>query len=324
MNNKDNSYSLAVIGISCLLPGANNYKEYWHNLYSGKECITHFTDKQLMLAGIPDYLLKDPFYIKAKGIIENFDQFDADFFGFSANEAKLLDPQIRLFLEHCRNALEDSGYYSETSVGKIGVFGSQSQISSYFKEQILPFNEVNQHFGDYYIYLNNANDFLATKVSYKLNLTGPSLTLQTACSSSLVAVCEACQHLLDYQCDLALAGGVALQFPLISGYLYQEGMILSPDGHCRAFDEQAKGTVPSNGVGVILLKRYEEALADKDHIYAVVRGFAINNDGNKKVGYSAPSVQGQSAVIQEAMSMANCHPQSIHYIETHGTGHPSR
>ncbi len=323
MNKKvDHTNSLAVIGLSCRFPGAKNHHEFWQNLVSGTESITHFTQEELLASGISKTLLDNPQYVKARGVIPDADCFDADFFSFSSQEAKILDPQIRLFLEHARNALEDAGYFSEETGGRIGVFAGQSQIHSYLNEYLLPNDSLRKLLGDYYIYLHNSNDFLATTVSYKLNLTGPSYTVQTACSTSLVAISEACQHLLDYQCDMAIAGGVALQFPLISGYLYQEGMILSPDGHCRAFDEKAKGTVPGNGVGVVILKRYQEAIEANDHIYAIVKGFATNNDGNKKVGYSAPSVQGQTAVIEEALAMAQCAPHSISYIETHGTGTP--
>lgn len=321
-NQPDHEYSLAVIGLSCRFPGAQNYHEFWHNLLVGKETITHFSTEELIAAGIDETLLNQSNYVKSRGIIPDADEFDPAFFGFSPQDAKILDPQIRLFLMQARNALEDAGYCSEKTAGKVGVFAGQSQISSYLNEYLLSNTQLRNDFGDYYLYLHNSNDFLATKVSYQFNLTGPSQTLQTACSTSLVAVCEACQHLLDYQCDTAIAGGVSLQFPLVSGYLYQAGMILSPDGHCRAFDAKANGTVPGNGVGVVILKRYTDALAAGDHIYAVVRGFATNNDGNRKVGYSAPSLQGQAAVIQEALATANCDPHSITYIEAHGTGTP--
>ena len=313
-------YHIAVIGLACHFPGAKNYQEFWQNLLLGKETIHHFSMEELQTKGIEDKLLYHPQYVKTRGVIPDADYFDADFFGFSPNDAKLTDPQIRLFLECSRNALEDAGYYSEEKAGKIGVFAGQSHIHSYWEKYILPYPKLLKKWGDYYVHLSNSSDFLSTKVSYKLNLTGPSYTLQTACSTSLVAVCEAAQHLLNYQCDMALAGGVALQFPLLSGYLYQEGMILSKDGYCRAFDEKANGTVPGNGVGVVALKRYQDALDQNDHIYAVIKGFATNNDGNKKIGYSAPSIQGQAAVIEEALALADCQPESITYIETHGTG----
>lgn len=309
---------IAIIGMAGRFPGAKNIDEFWQNLQAGVESITFFSDEELLAAGVDPKLVANPSYIKAKAIVEEVDLFDAEFFGYSPKEAAMMDPQQRLFLECALHALEDAGCVPSSYPGRIGVFAGAS-VNTYILLSRLYANLFNET-DVLPVLIGGDKDFLTTRVSYKLNLTGPSYTLQTACSTSLVAVHVACQSLLNGESDVALAGGVSIRFPSSLGYLYQEGSILSPDGHCRAFDAQAQGTVVGEGVGVVVLKRLEDALADGDDIWAVIKGSAINNDGSLKVGYTAPSVDGQTAVIQEALAMAAVPPASISYIEAHGTG----
>ncbi|MBD2335851.1 SDR family NAD(P)-dependent oxidoreductase [Calothrix sp. FACHB-156] len=308
---------IAIIGLAGRFPGAKNIAEFWQNLCNGVEAISQFADEDVIAAGIDASLLQNPQYIKAGAVLEDIDLFDAGFFGFNPKEAEMTDPQHRLFLECAWEALENAGYNAQKCEGRIGVYAGAS-LNNYLSfnlnlDQIGSVNSFQKLIG-------NDKDFLATRVSYKLNLTGPSITIQTACSTSLVATALACQSLLNYQCDMALAGGASIRIPQKTGYLHQEGGILSPDGHCRAFDAQARGTVIGNGVGVVLLKRLSNAIADGDHIYAVIKGSAINNDGSLKVGYTAPSVNGQAEAIAEAIALADIAPDTISYIETHGTG----
>lgn len=311
---------IAVIGLSGRYPGAANVQEFWNNLCNGVECISHFTDEQVLEEGVDPEQLKKPGYVKAWGVLDNVDKFDANFFGYNPREAEVLDPQQRIFLEECWKALETAGYDSERYQGLIGVYASVG-MNHYI--QNLKENRSSQGLAsDYQIMISNDKDFLATRIAYKMNLEGPGLTVQTACSSSLVAVHLACRSLINGECDMALAGGVSIRLPQKSGYLYQEGMILSPDGCCRAFDEQAKGTVGGNGTGVVVLKRLQDAIADGDDISAVIKGTAINNDGALKIGYTAPRIDGQAKVIAEAQSKAGVEPETITYIEAHGTGTP--
>ncbi len=308
---------IAIIGISGRFPGAKNIKEFWENLCDGVETISQFSDEELIAAGIDTSLLNNPNYIKAGSVLEDIDLFDASFFGFNPKEAEMTDPQHRLFLECAWEALEDAGYDAQRCESRIGVYAGAS-LNNY-----LSFNRNCDQIGSansFQKLIGIDKDFLSTRVSYKLNLTGPSLTVQTACSTSLVATALACQSLLNYQCDMVLAGGASIRIPQKTGYLHQEGGILSPDGHCRAFDAKAKGTIIGNGVGVVLLKRLSDAIADRDHIYAVIKASAINNDGSLKVGYTAPSVNGQAEAIAEAIALADVEPETITYIETHGTG----
>ncbi len=316
---KYDGFEIAIIGMAGKFPGAKNVKEFWENLVQGKETISFFDDEELSESGIDEELLNNPDYVKAKGVVEDADKFDASFFGFYPREAEILDPQHRLFLETSWNALEDAGYVPDKYKGLIGMFGGVG-MNTY----LLSFIQANEGFVSssegYQLSIANDKDFLTTRISYKLNLRGPSMDVQTACSTSLVATHIACMNLLNYQCDMALAGGVTISFPEKSGYLYQEGMILSPDGHCKPFDEKANGTVASNGVGVVVLKRLADAIEDGDHIYAIIKGSAYNNDGGLRVGYTAPGVNGQIEVINSALAVANVHPETISYIETHGTG----
>jgi len=308
---------IAIIGLAGRFPGAKNITEFWQNLCDGVEAISQFSDEELIAAGVDPSLLNNSNYVKAGAVLEDIDLFDAGFFGFNPKEAEMTDPQHRLFLECAWEALENAGYDVQRCESRIGVYGGAS-FNNY-----LTFDINSDHIGSansFQKLIGIDKDFLTTRVSYKLNLTGPSLTIQTACSTSLVATVLACQSLLNYQCDMALAGGVSISVPQKTGYLHQEGSILSPDGHCRAFDAKAKGTIIGNGVGVVLLKRLSEAIADGDHICAVIKGSAINNDGSGKVGYTAPSVNGQAKVIAEALALADVEPETISYIETHGTG----
>jgi len=313
--------AIAIIGISGRFPQAKNIEVFWKNLQEGVESIEFFSEQELLQEGIDPTLLKKQNYVKAGTVVSDIDLFDANFFGYNPKEAEVIDPQQRLFLESAVEALEVAGYDSQTYSGAIGVYAGVSE-NSYARNNIYSYLQNSEAGNAYQAFMGNGNDFLSTRVSYKLNLTGPSMTVQTACSTSLVAVHLACQSLLSGECDLALAGGVSIQVPHKTGYLYQEGMIMSPDGHCRTFDAEAQGTLGGNGLGIVVLKRLEDAIADGDYIYAQIKGSAVNNDGSSKVGYTAPSVEGQAAVISEAQSIAGVDPETISYIEAHGTATP--
>jgi acyl transferase domain-containing protein/thioesterase domain-containing protein/acyl carrier protein len=313
---------IAIIGMSGRFPGAKNIDEFWKNLKNGVESITFFSDQELIDSGIKPSVLTDTRYVKAKGILDNVAGFDATFFGLSPKEAEITGPQQRLFLECAWEALENAAYDPQTYSGAIGIYGGMGGIDTYFSKNLSVNQTVIDSTDKFQLLIGNDKDFLCTRISYKLNLNGPSVTVQTACSTALVAIVMACKSLLTYQCDMVLAGGAAISIPAKSGYFYREGMIFSPDGHCRAFDANAQGTVLSNGVGLVMLKRLEEAVADRDHIYAIIKGAAINNDGTLKVGYTAPSVEGQMQVIAEALAFAETPAKTISYIETHGTGTP--
>ncbi|MBD2559794.1 MULTISPECIES: type I polyketide synthase [Nostoc] len=324
MNTSAEAYSvttgleIAIIGMAGQFPGAKNIDDFWTNLQNGVESISFFPDEEVKDSGINHNLLQDTNYVKAGAILENVETFDASFFGFNPREAAITDPQHRVFLECAWSAIEAAGYNAETYEGLIGVFAGTGLNTYLFN--LASGRENLTDFSDFQIAIANDKDFLTTRVSYKLNLKGPSYTVQTACSTSLVAVHLACQSLLSGECDIALAGGVAIALPQKGGYLYQQGGILSPDGHCRAFDAQAQGTVSGNGVGIVVLKRLAEAIADGDSISAVIKGSAINNDGSFKVSYTAPSIDSQAKVIRAAQIMAEIEPDTISYIETHGTG----
>ncbi|MDB9342356.1 beta-ketoacyl synthase N-terminal-like domain-containing protein [Nodularia spumigena CS-586/05] len=307
---------IAIIGMNGKFPGANNLEKYWQNLRNKVESISDLTDEQILKNGVDPELLKNPNYVKKQGIIDNIEYFDANFFGFNPREAEIIDPQQRLFLECAWSALEDAGYNSETYPGAMGVYAGAGMNSYLFNLVSNP--EIQNQVSRYQLFLGNDKDFLTTRVSYKLNLRGPSLDIQTACSTSLVAVHVACQNLLIGECDIALAGGVSLA--KTTGYLYQEGGIYSPDGHCRAFDADAQGTISGSGLGIVVLKRLQEAIDDGDYIHAVIKGSAINNDGGFKVSYTAPRIDTQAAVILTAQAVAEVEPTDISYIETHGTG----
>ncbi|HJT56094.1 MAG TPA: type I polyketide synthase, partial [Ktedonobacteraceae bacterium] len=316
----DESYdtALAIIGMSGRFPGARDVEAFWQNIAAGVKSIRHFSDEELLAAGVDPQLLAQPNYVKAGTVLEDIDRFDASFFKFSPREAEILDPQHRMFLECAYEALENAGYDCETYEGLIGVFAG-SAFSTYLLNNIFANPEVMDLIGNIQASIGNDRDSLASTVSYKLNLRGPSFAVQTFCSTSLVAVHLACQSLLNYECDMALAGGVAIQLPQVSGYLYEEGGIVSPDGECRTFDARGQGSVMGNGAGVVVLKRLEEAIEDGDYIYAVIRGSAINNDGSVRVSYTAPGLGGQTEVMVQAISNAGVPVESINYIEAHGT-----
>jgi acyl transferase domain-containing protein/acyl carrier protein len=315
---------IAIVGLAARFPGAADAGELWQNLAAGVESISFLSGEELAAAGVDPADLADPRYVPAKGVLADADRFDAAFFGLTPREAEVMDPQHRVFLECAWEALEDAGCDPARVAergGRIGVWAG-SGTSSYLIANLLPDRARLASLGGLQVLLLNDRDFLATRISYTLDLKGPSVAVQTACSTSLVAVHLACQSLLGGECDVALAGGVSISVPLASGYLYQEGSVASPDGHCRAFDAAAAGSVEGNGCGVVALKRLEDALADGDRIYAVIRGSAVNNDGAGKVGFTAPSVAGQADVITEALMIAGVPPETIGYVEAHGSGTP--
>ncbi|WP_068774982.1 type I polyketide synthase [Paenibacillus sp. FJAT-26967] len=314
-----NGSEIAVIGMSGRFPGAKNLREYWNNLCSGKESISFFSDEELLEEGIDVSAVSHPNYVKAKGVLDDLEYFDPEFFDYTPREAELMDPQFRLMHECSWEALEQAGYDPRTYRGSIGLYAGAAFNSNWFMRAFKGLGTAEES-ATLETAMLNLRDYMATLVSYKLNMKGPSFTVQTACSTSLVAIHLACQSLLSGECSMALAGGVSIQLPKKAGYFYQEGMINSPDGHCRAFDEKGAGTVFGEGAGIVVLKPLEDALADGDHIYAVIKGSAINNDGSRKVGYTAPSTSGQASVIRAAHHIAEVEPESISYIEAHGTG----
>ena len=312
---------IAIVGLAGRFPGSADVDELWSNLRAGRECIRFFSDEELTAAGVPPHVLARPSYVKARGVLDGVDLFDAPFFDVPPREAEMMDPQHRLFLESAFHALESAGYDPARYPGAIGVYAGVS-ANMYVLRNVLASPGALQAGGENQAMLGGDKDFLATRLSYKLNLRGPSFTVQTACSTSLVATHLACRALLGRECDMALAGGVSATVPQVTGYHYQEGGIGSPDGHCRAFDAQAQGTVGGSGVGVVVLKRLSDALAAGDTVHAVIRGTAINNDGAQKVGYTAPGVDGQAGVIAAAQALAGVSPDEIGYVEAHGTGTP--
>jgi acyl transferase domain-containing protein len=311
---------IAIIGMSGRFPGARNLDEFWNNLRDGVESIQFFSEEELSEAGVSSSNRQNPDFVNAGGPLDDIEMFDAPFFAMTAREAETLDPQQRLLLECASQALEDAAYDPQSYKGSIGVYAGG--ILSNYLFNLLSNPEHRKLVGDFQVFTGNDKDHLTTRISYKLNLKGPSITVQTACSTSLVAVAMACQSLLNYQSDMVLAGGVAIRVPQRMGYVYQDGMIFSRDGHCRPFDAEASGTLFSNGVGMVVLKRLADAVADRDCIHAVIHAAAINNDGSLKVGYTAPSVDAQAEVIAMAHGMAGVSPETITYIEAHGTATP--
>jgi acyl transferase domain-containing protein len=308
---------IAIVGMAGRFPGARDVEAFWRNLRDGVESVSFFSDDELLASGVPRAWLTDPRLVRAAAVLDEADLFDAAFFGYSPREAELMDPQQRVFLECAWEALEDAGYDSLRYPGLIGVYGGVG--ANRYAFNLLSRPELIGAIGGQQLFISNDKDFLCTRVSYKLSLEGPSVVVQSACSTSLVAVHLACQALVAGECDLALAGGVAISFPQKTGYLYSEGGILSPDGHCRAFDRNARGSVGGQGVGLVVLKRLESALEDGDTIRAVILGSALNNDGAAKAGYTAPRVDGQARVIRSAHLAAEVDPATITYVETHGT-----
>ncbi|MEO1131740.1 MAG: beta-ketoacyl synthase N-terminal-like domain-containing protein [Cyanobacteria bacterium J06639_1] len=316
--------AIAIVGMAGRFPGAPTLEQFWQNLRDGVESVTFFSDRELLDAGVDPSDIANPNYVKARATLADIEHFDAQFFDFTPREAAIADPQHRLFLECAWEALERAGYDSHAFPGRIGLFAGVS-TSSYALNNLY----LNPAFvrsagsiqdGLRLAGLGSDKDFLTTRVSYKLNLKGPSVDVQTACSTSLVAIHLACQSLLSYQSDMVLAGGASIQVPQRAGYVHQDGGVLSPDGHCRAFDAGARGTIPGSGVGVVVLKRLDEALEQGDRVLAVIRASAMNNDGSVKVGFTAPSVDGQAEAIAEALSLAEVSPDTIGYVQTHGTG----
>ncbi|MBA4136616.1 MAG: non-ribosomal peptide synthetase [Opitutus sp.] len=315
---------IAVIGLACRFPGARNADAFWENLRRGVESIAPLSDEQLEAAGVPREVHDHPAYVKRRPLIEDAAMFDASFFGYAPTDAARMDPQHRLFLETAWEAVEHAGYDTERHTGAIGVFAGSHQ-NAYLLNNLSPGREAIEEFlgcrqsNSLPTLLGNDKDFLTSRVAYKMNLRGPAVTVQTACSTSLVAVVMACDSLRSGQTDMALAGGVALLLPEHKGYIFQDGGIQSGDGHCRAFDASANGTVFGSGVGVVVLKRLSAALADGDTIHAVIRGAALNNDGSLKASYTAPAVEGQAAVIRAAQEQGGVAPDTITYVEAHGT-----
>lgn len=310
---------IAIIGIAGRFPKAKNVEQFWQKLRDGVELITFFTDEELRAEGATEGMLNDPTFVKAGALMDDIELFDANFFGYSPREAEILDPQHRHFLECAWEALENAGYDAERFKGLIGVFAGVS-FNSYLLANIGSNPALVETMGTFQIGINSDKDFLATRVSYELNLKGPSMNIQTACSTSLVSIHVACQSLLNGESDMALAGGVSISILRKMGYFYREGGISSPDGHCRAFDAKGQGIVGGNGVGILVLRRLSEALLDGDNIIAVIKGSTVNNDGSAKIGFTAPSVEGQARAIAEAQAVAGVDAASITYIEAHGTG----
>jgi acyl transferase domain-containing protein/surfactin synthase thioesterase subunit/acyl carrier protein len=317
--NEYNGQEVAVVGMAGRFPGASDLEVFWKNISAGKECITFATDDELEALGVDKKLINSEKYVKAKGgLLDNSDCFDASFFGYTPIEAELMDPQIRVFLECAWNALEDAGYNADKLKRKVGVYAGAS--SNYHWTLSSLSSDKSKTIGLIPSICLVDKDYLSSRVSHKFNLSGPSFTIQSACATSLVAVHIACQALIDGECEMALTGGASIYSQEKVGYIDQDDSYASSDGHCRAFDAKASGTIMGEGVGVVVLKLLEDAVRDRDYIYAVVKGTAVNNDGFEKASYIAPSVDGQKRVIKQALATAQIEPESISYIEAHGTG----
>ena len=310
--------AIAIVGIAGRYPGAPDVERFWANLRDGVEGIKFFTDEELRADGVDERLLRDERFVRARGALDGVDLFDAGFFGYTPREAELIDPQQRIFLECAWEALEAAGYDADRFDGPIGMYAG-SAVNTY-AANVFSRPDLLAAAGGTQLLISSSTEYMPSRASYKLNLRGPSVNIQAACSTSMVAIHYACRSLLEGDCDLALAGGVSVFVPMQAGYIYTEGGIHSPDGHCRSFDAEAKGTVPGCGVGAVVLKRLGEAIADGDHIHAVIRGSAVNNDGSAKIGYTAPSVEGQAEVIALAYAAANVSPSTVGFVEAHGTG----
>lgn len=314
---KTDDHDVAIIAMSGAFSGARTISELWQMIAEQREGIRMYSRKECAEKGIEKTMLDNPDFVPAAGLVDDIDLFDPAFWGLSPNESRQIDPQIRKFAEHCWYALESAGYSDQRKQLKVGVFAG-SGYSSYYSENILN-GEASEQIDIWEAYNSNSKDALATKTAFLLGLTGPANSINTACSTGLVSVIEACQKLELGACDMALAGGVSLILPEKLGHIFREGMILSKDGHCKTFDNDATGTVAGSGVGVVLLKRLEDAIKDKDPIVGVIKGYCINNDGDRKSGYTAPSVLGQSECIINAQRHANVLSDDISYVECHGT-----
>ncbi|MGA9035559.1 MAG: type I polyketide synthase, partial [Pseudolabrys sp.] len=319
MSNPRWNVDIAIIGLSCRLPGAATTEEYWKNLCDGVESVNFFSDQELVAAGVDPSLVANPRYVKAAPVLRDVEMFDASFFGYSPKDAALMDPQQRLFLEVSWEAFENAGYDPAGYPGKVGVLSTGGGVvASYLLAKLHHADFPGQTASTSHI--NNDKDFLSTRVSFKLNLTGPSFTIQSACSSSLVAVHQACQNLRFNECDMMLVGGSVVRVPQVEGYLAEKRNLYSMDGHCRPFDLSGQGTIFGSGVGAVLLKPLEKAVADRDHIFAVIKGTAANNDGSAKISYTASSVGQQSQAVADALKLADVSADSVGYIECHATG----
>ncbi len=314
------SEPIAIIAMAGRFPGAHSIEALWQNLCEGRDAITDFALGDLD-ASLPASLVQDPDYVKARGVIAGVEQFDAAFFGISPKEADLMDPQQRVFLEICWECLERGGVAPDATRVPVGVFAGMYN-ATYFQRHVQHRPDLIEPVGEFAVMLANEKDYITTRVAHRLNLTGPAISVNTACSTSLVAIAQAVASLRARQCDMALAGGASITCPTNSGYLYQDGAMLSPNGRTRSFDANAQGTAFNDGAAVLLLKRLDDALADGDMIHAVIRGVAVNNDGRDKASFTAPSVDGQAAVIAAAHTAAGIDPRSISYVETHGTATP--
>jgi len=316
--NDVNPLDIAIIGMACYFPEADNVEQYWNNLIDGVCSVKFYTDDELIQKGVSRKVLNNPDYVKASPYFSRSRYFDASFFNINPGEANIMDPQRRLFIENCWQALEDAGYNPHKYPGKIGVFGSAG--INFYMANLMSNQDLMDMIGPLQMITSNDKDGLPTQASYLMNLTGPSININTACSSTLVAIHLARQSLLLGDSDMVLVGGAAIIIPENVGYQYERDSILSHDGYCRAFDDDADGTIWGSGSGVVLLKRLEDAIADGDNIRAVIKGSAINNDGSHKVGYTAPSIEGQSEVIVQAYASSGISPETIQYVEAHGTG----
>ncbi|WP_197377431.1 type I polyketide synthase [Mycolicibacterium baixiangningiae] len=319
--------AIAVIGMAARFPGADSVSAFWRNLRHGHEAIVDLSEADLAAAGVPDHALANPAYVRRAALFDGIAEFDADFFGFTPQGARMMDPQHRLFLQCAWHALEDTGYEPADLGGSVGVYGTSS-ASGYLLHNLMSHQDPNRIIGQGATFeminlsLQNDKDYLATRIAHQFNLRGPALAVQTACSSSLVAVHLACQSILSGECDVALAGASSIRVPHHVGYWHEPGSMVSATGHCRPFDVRADGTVFGSGVAVLVLKAFHAAVADGDRIHAVIRGSAINNDGSTKMNYAAPNAAGQAEVIAEAHAVAEVDASTISYVETHGTGTP--
>jgi acyl transferase domain-containing protein/acyl-CoA synthetase (AMP-forming)/AMP-acid ligase II/acyl carrier protein len=321
---------VAVIGMACRFPGAGDLNQFWRNLCAGVESTQFFSEEEVLAAGVDPKLVRDPNYVKVSAVLPDIEWFDARFFGITPRDAVLMDPQQRVLLECAWEAFEVAGYNPQTHPGSVGVYAG-AVMNTYLLNNLLPARSFQSpgdaseiltldSWGGFRVMITNDKDYLPTRISYKLNLRGPSVNVQTACSTTLVAIHMAAEAVLNGECDMALAGGVSIKVPQEAGYLFLDDMIVSPDGHCRAFDARAQGTIFGNGAGMVLLKRLDEAIEDGDHIFAVIKGSAINNDGSGKVGYLAPSQEGVAAVVSDALERSGVDPRTIGFVEAHGTG----
>lgn len=313
------NYGIAIIGMAGRFPGANTIHAFWENIKNGTESIQFFSDSELAASGLSEKMRRNPNYVAAKGILDDIAGFDASFFHINPREAELIDPQQRIFLECAWEVCENAGYDPQAFLGRIGTFASVSK-NTYLMFNLMTCPELYEDAIANQVLIANDKDYVSTRTAYKLNLRGPCITVQTACSSSLVAVHLACQSLMSGECEMAIAGGISIDVPHKAGYLYQPGSIFSPDGHCRVFDANAKGTVFGQGGGLVMLKPLARAIEDRDTIHAVIRSSAVNNDGSNKTGFTAPSVEGQTEVIADAIALAQIDPKTISFIEAHGTG----